>query len=198
MLDLAAKMEAKMATAYVYFGKPINSETATALVSACKLIVTERDGSGNRLWDSIHLSIASGGGDIIAAFSIYNELKALEVSLTTHNIGAVDSATILIFISGTRRLASKASAFFFHQVGWTFPGQGQLNASTVNDATKWLDTYEALMAETVEAHTNIAKDKVLQMMREGTSIRSGEARSIGLVHAVEELSIPWNARVQSA
>jgi len=184
-----------MAIAYVFFGKPINADTSTGLIGVCKTLVSERDAGGIRLWDTIHLTIASGGGDIIAAFAAFNELRALQIDLICHNVGAVDSSAIMLMMAGSKRLAARASAFFFHQVSWTFPTQGSLTATTINDATKWLGTYETMMAETVESRTSIPMADVLRMMREGLSIRSDEALRLGIVHAIEDHSVPWDARV---
>lgn len=191
---MSTTKEAQLGTAFVFFGKPLSADTATALIGAFRTLVSERDANQSRLWDHIYLTIACGGGDVIGAFGAYNELRALPISITTHNVGAVDSSAIMLMMTGAQRLASRASAFFFHQTAWTFPAQGQLASTTINDATKWLRSYEGMMAEAVEERTHIPKAEVLRMMHEGTSLSPDEALKLGLIDSVKEHSIPWDAR----
>jgi ATP-dependent protease ClpP protease subunit len=133
-----------MATAYLYFGKPVNADTITALVQACRVLVNEKDANGAPLWDHFHLEIASGGGDLIAGFAGYNILTNLPVKVTTHNCGAVDSAAIMLFLAGVQRIASALSAFHFHQSAWTFAAAGQ-PINVISAANKWLGRYEDLV-----------------------------------------------------
>lgn len=187
--------EAFMATAYVYFGKPINVDTTTALITACRTLAWESDASsGDPLWDKIHLTIASGGGGITQGFAAFNELKALPVELTTHNVGSVDSAAILIFMAGSKRLAVKASGFLFHESTWNFAGQGDVTLTTAGNTKKWLETYEGMQAEIVASRTGLQQDDVRKMMRDGTCIRSEEAVTLGLVDSVQEFALPRTAR----
>lgn len=183
-----------MGTAYVYFGKPVNVDTISALIIACRTLTTENDPSGNPLWDKIHLTIASGGGAITPGFAAYNELKALPIELTTHNVGSVDSAAILIFMAGSKRLANKASGFLFHESTWNYSGQGEVTLTTAGNAKKWLETYEGMQTEIVSDRTGIRTKEVLKMMREGTCVRSDEAITLGLVDSVQEFSMPRSAR----
>ena len=52
-------------------------------------------GQPNFLWNHFHYSMSSGGGDIIAAFAVFNEMKGLPVRITTHNAGAINSVAII-------------------------------------------------------------------------------------------------------
>lgn len=193
-----------MATAYLFFAKPFNPDTATNLIQATRVLLSEAipipvaEGAppqfGGPAWDTMKISIASGGGDIIAAFAAYNELMAMPVTLHTHNAGAVDSAAIVPFMLGERRTASAASAFFFHQLQWTFASNQNLTATVISDATKWLGTYEDMMAKIVADRSGIPKADVLKMMREGTTVVPARAKALGLIHEIEENAIPHNAR----
>ena len=184
-----------MATAYIVFAKPFNPDTATALIQASRAMMGEKlQGQPNFLWNHFHYSMSSGGRDIIAAFAVFNEMKGLPVRITTHNAGAINSVAIMPFMVAERRTASPSSAFFFHQLQWSFASNLQLTKTTINDATKWLGTYENLMAEYVAAQSGQTKKRILSMMREGTSVSSEKAKAMGLIHEVCECSIPQDAR----
>lgn len=189
-----------MGTAHIFFGKPINPETATALVQVSRALMGERlpvqpgQPPTPFLWDHLHYSISSGGGDLISAFAVFNELKGMPVKVTTHNAGAIDSAAIMPFMVGERRTASPASAFFFHQVRWTFSAHVNIPVYVINEATTWLGAYENMMADFVAAQSGQKKEAILDMMRAGTSVSSADAKSLGLIHDVCECSIPQDAR----
>lgn len=187
-----------MAKANVLFFKGINPDTATACLHACRSLIGERDGEGKTPWSELLLSISSGGGDVIAALGLYNELKGMQIDLQTHNAGAVDSSAILPFMAGKKRTASKHSAFFFHQIHWTFPSKDQLTMGSITDSTKWLTRYENIMAEIVAEHSSLKPTEVLEMMRNGTSLSSQEALDMKVVHAIEETSLPMGSRTWQA
>jgi ATP-dependent protease ClpP protease subunit len=183
-----------MGTAYLYFGKSITPDTITGLVLGCRSLIGEKDQNGVLLWDHFHLEIASGGGDIIASFAGYNTLTNLPVRVTTHNVGAIDSSAIMLFLAGERRTACPMSGFFFHQIHWAFPAQGSLNAGTIENAAKWLSAYEDLMAQCIENETGILKDQAMKMMREGTTVSPNEAKALRLIDEIEESPLPATAR----
>jgi ATP-dependent Clp protease protease subunit len=189
-----------MPTAYIYFGKAITPDTATALIQAGRVLMGERvptqqgQPPGPFAWDHLHYSISSGGGDITAAFGAFNEMKGMPLKITTHNAGAIDSASIMPFMVGKRRTASPYSAFFFHQVRWNFSSNINIPIDVIGEATKWLGTYENMMAEFVASQSGQKKETILNMMRAGTSVSPDRAKALGLIHDVCECSIPQDAR----
>lgn len=186
-----------MARAYILFFKPINPDTATSCLHACRGLMGERDPNGAVLWDDLLITMSSGGGDIIPALGMYNEIKGLEAKIQTHNAAAIDSAAILPFMAGSVRTASAASAFFFHQLQWSFSG-GSVTMTSVSDAVAWLNRYEGIMADVVAARSKLKKEEVLQMMKQGTSVDPETALKQGLIHTVEELATPLGARTYQA
>ncbi len=186
-----------MARAYILFFKPINPDTATSCLHACRGMMGERDANGMVLWDDLLVTMSSGGGDIIPALGMYNEMKGLEAKVQTHNAGAIDSAAILPFMAGSVRTASAASAFFFHQLQWTFAA-GSVTMTTVSDAVAWLNRYEGIMADVVAANSTLKRAEVLRMMKQGTSVDSETALKKGLIHRIEELATPLGARTYQA
>ena len=182
-----------MATAHLYFFKGIDPNTASSLLVGAHNLLSETPAVGAK-WDTINFVMSSGGGDVISAFGLYNEMKGLQTKVTTHNAGAIDSAAILPFLAGERRTASASSAFFFHQLHWSFPSNNQLTMGTISDATAWLNRYDGMMAETIASHTDLTKAKVSKLMREGTSIDPPTAKEYGLIDEIEELSTPNTAR----
>jgi ATP-dependent Clp protease, protease subunit len=141
---------------------------------------------------NLKFAIASTGGEIAPAFALYNELNSLPLQIDTHNSGAVDSAAIMPFMAGSRRTASANSAFLFHQISWTFGGPATL--PVINDARRWLGTYEGVMADVVSSKTSLKRAEILRMMHVGTTFSPADAKKVGLIDAIEEYKIPFHAR----
>src|SRR5262249_11887886 len=64
---------------------------------------------------SITLCISSNGGAPDQAFYVHELLKASPVPITTHNVGIVQSAAMIIFLAGSRRFAVPLSTFLMHK-----------------------------------------------------------------------------------
>ncbi len=59
-----------MATAYFYFGKPVNPDSVNGLIMGTRTFMGEKDPQGQFLWDTFQIAYASGGGDVIAAMGL--------------------------------------------------------------------------------------------------------------------------------
>jgi ATP-dependent protease ClpP protease subunit len=187
-----------MTTAHIYFGRPINLDTAANLVNACRSLITEMTqatgaASPTLAWSDLRIEIASGGGDVVAAFAMFNEIIGMDIPVDTHNAGAVDSSAIMPFMAGRRRTASTMSAFMFHQTVWSFPTVSQ-TGTQIKDASRWLALYDGMVADTIATRTTLSRDQVLEMMRDGASLTPKEALATGIVHAIEECRTPRTAR----
>lgn len=192
-----------MATAYVSFCRALAADTCSQLIAACKTLVAEVISGTNQItgektdmqkWDTIDLSITCGGGDLLSSFACYNELLGLPVTFVTRNCGAVDSAAIMLFLLGTRRYASRASAFFFHQTAWTFPSQANVPIGTIADAAEYLGHYQKMMSELVASKSRLTADDIQRLMTEGSTMLPTEAKERGLIDEVDEISLPFGAR----
>ena len=184
-----------MPTAYVSFCKPVNWDTSTRLIECCRQSLDDyEDGKKLGPWDRLLLMISSTGGTLAAAFGAYNEIKSMPTEIHAINTGATDSSALMIFMTGKRRYACRASAFHFHQPTWTFEAKEDLPLSVLADAAWWLTTYQTMMAETISGGTNLSKEKVLEMMQVGTTVTAQQALECGLVHEIVEPAIPADAR----
>jgi ATP-dependent protease ClpP protease subunit len=183
-----------MATAYLFFGKPMNPDSATGLIMGTRTLMGEKDQQGQFLWDTFQIAYASGGGDVIAAMGAYNELRRLSVTVNSHNAGACDSAVILPFLAGKHRTACSASSFFFHQIQWTFPSSAGLQTTLVRESSKLMEHYTNTIAKAVSDNSDLSESNVKNMMQEGTLVLPKEALKMKLIHVIDEPKIPQDAR----
>ena len=64
----------------------------------------------------LQLNISSLGGSVAHAITLYNFLKSLPCEISTHNLGEVTSAAVLIYLAGSTRTAEKISKFIMHPI----------------------------------------------------------------------------------
>jgi ATP-dependent Clp protease, protease subunit len=181
-----------MTMVYVSFCKPVNFDTATALIRTCREVVSD----GQHNWDKLRLMISSGGGNITAAFAAYNEIRSMPIELETLNTGATDSPALMIFMAGKKRYACARSAFQLRQPSWWFQSKDDVALSVISDAARWLQEYQQMMAEAIAEGTDgqLTRDKVVEMIQTGTTLNPQQAKDIGLIHDIIEPTIPAGAR----
>lgn len=66
--------------------------------------------------DTLIININSSGGSISDGVAIYNIIKKLPCKVTTHNLGEVSSAAVLLYMAGTTRTSADISKFLIHPI----------------------------------------------------------------------------------
>jgi ATP-dependent Clp protease protease subunit len=142
---------------------------------------------------SITICITSNGGAPDQALYAYEVLTALPVPIYTHAIGTVQSAAVILFMSGSQRYASPGTNFLFHETvfnpGVATPSRfedlvGQADAIQHNDS--WSI---ALVAQ----RTGRTEKEVAEWFK-GQQIRDTDfALKNGIIEQIRSLSIPKTA-----
>jgi ATP-dependent Clp protease, protease subunit len=181
-----------MTMVYVSFCKPVNFDTATALIRTCREVVSD----GQHNWDKLRLMMSSSGGNITAAFAAYNEIRNMPIELETLNTGTTDSSALMIFMAGKKRYACAKSAFQLRQLSWSFLSKDDVAHSVVSDAARWLKEYQQMIAEAIAEGTGgrLTGERVVEMIQNGAILNSQEAKDVGLIHDIIEPAIPAEAR----
>jgi ATP-dependent protease ClpP protease subunit len=134
---------------------------------------------------NIDLAIQSPGGSVPIALALANLLLSLPCQITTHNIGNVDSAALIIFAAGTKRICSPEAMFATHPI------------SKNVDGIQTIDTLASLIKEIEEDTRRVAEFIARQTQKEPPStwralmskphiISPDEALQIGLIHRIQE------------
>lgn len=63
---------------------------------------------------NLTINISSLGGSVMSGITIYNYLKRQNFHISTHNIGEVSSAAILLYLAGCTRTSESISKFMIH------------------------------------------------------------------------------------
>lgn len=173
--------------AYLSFVRPVNLDTANALLGACNQAVT--NGA-----TEIYILMSSEGGQLEPAFAIYNQLMGLPVTLTTHNIGSVNSVANVIFLAGNKRLAVPSATFLFHGTYWNF-GQGGISRKQIAESLASLEADEKRMKYIIVSRTGLSRREINRLMNAGMTKDAIFAVQKGVIHDIADLSLPANVPI---
>ena len=130
------------------------------------------------------LLISSPGGSVIHGLSAYNYLKGLPVTITTHNLGSVDSIGVILFCSGSKRLSVPQARFLLHGVSASFQNE-RLEEKQLEERLKGLKIDIENIAKVIAANTGRTVQDVTDAILERTTLNPEEAKAWGLVDEIK-------------
>lgn len=140
-----------------------------------------------------HVLIASPGGFVDPAFSIYNFLRGVPIPVTTHNYGHVDSVATVIYTAGKRRLAARRCRFLMHSVTWTVAQPMTVSEQQLTEILNNLRTMSRNIADVISERTGNPIEKVVADMSKSVVLGADEAKAYGLVHEFSDSLFPEGA-----
>jgi len=135
-------------------------------------------------YDSIYISISSGGGHNESGTVIYNFLKCSPIPITTHNIGIIESIANVVFLAGGNRYCSEDASFLIHGTSRTFNKDQSLNQWQLSELLDALINDQNKMAEIISKNTNIEKEDLNRWFLRGETIKPDRAVSLGIISEV--------------
>jgi ATP-dependent Clp protease protease subunit len=168
---------------YVHFSRGIDPQSSHDLITALLGIANSQD-------HDITLFMNSNGGNVVAGIHCHNMIRSLDINLTTHNVGNVDSIANVIFLAGDQRLCSPPSTFMFHSVGFDQPGPVRLEERNLR---QWLDSVVAdnkRMGGIIAGRTNLTERRAGALFREQRVRDADWALRHGFVHEIAHPQIP--------
>jgi ATP-dependent Clp protease, protease subunit len=139
---------------------------------------------------SIHLLISSDGGFNVPGYGLYNSLIGWPVPVITHNVGSVNSISNMMFLAGSRRLASPSATFLLHGTTWTIPSPTVLTRDQISEINDAIVADEGRMADIFAARCGMDRAVAVNLIDEGATLDTAFALANGIIHAVEAVSIP--------
>lgn len=139
---------------------------------------------------SLRINIASRGGDVFYAVTMFNFLTGLQgVEIHTHNIGQIDSGANLIFLAGKKRTASKAASFLLHPPAITVhQAPLSLPIDVLKERMDSLENDQKRMAEIIGSRIAKSADDVIEMFKARKTYTSQESIALGFISEIEEFS----------
>lgn len=137
---------------------------------------------GNVQGKDIHVEISSPGGDVAAALTMYNALRASGKTVTTKVMGVAASAASLIFMAGDKRVMPKNTQLMIHNP-WTFAAG---NADELEETAATLRKIGASLKATYAARSGMDDAELDAMLAKDTWINADEAVTMGFATEVIE------------
>lgn len=130
------------------------------------------------------ININSNGGETDAGISVYQYLKALPITVTTHNIGTAQSAAAIIYCSGSKRYALEHSFFMLHGNSTTYTGG--MSLVTIESLFKLNKMRLQSFTEIFKHCANLSTEQSAQYFSSAQAryFSAIEAKEIGLVQEI--------------
>jgi|RhiMetdeSRZDD1v2_1073273.scaffolds.fasta_scaffold1107585_1 ATP-dependent Clp protease protease subunit len=167
---------------FISFVRPVDFNTASALLAAMNQAIKEGHAD-------ITLLMSSSGGQVIPGFAIYNQLLMLPITLTTCNIGSVNSIATIIFLAGARRLATPNATFLFHGTSWGFGHAAEIAKRQLAESISALEVDEKRMRDVVVMRTHIQETEIVQLMLDGMTRDAQFAKDREIIHEITTVPI---------
>lgn len=156
------------------FTETITSQSVRGFIEFLSRMIDE-----NPSCSEIEITISTGGGDVDLAIELYNFLKSLKCTITTINLSYVNSAGVIIFLAGDRRICLVGSSFYVHSVTKRF--NGEYDYDMLEREIKEIRANTLKITSLLELNTKRPKGIWGRLMRKGTIILPQKALQMGLI-----------------
>ena len=163
----------------IRFFAPINEYTVGQLLD----LIDKKRCAGAK--DFVIL-LSTQGGDVGSGITAYNYLKALPapVTVTTHNIGRVDSIGVIVYCAGSRRLCVPQARFLIHGVKSMGDGRASMDEELLEERLKTLKVDSENIARVIAANSNKDLLEVRAAMSDRTTLNPDQAIAWGLAQEI--------------
>ncbi len=170
-------------TIYFSFHGEINVYSSSNLIYACNEAIKK----GKK---HIYISFASRGGFSDSGFYLYNNLKSMDVEITFHNTGSVESAGLTTFLAGDNRYASPHSRFLLHQPFRKFPANTSYDSRDLSEFSQLLKNDELTIKNIITENSSASKPKINSWFKLSKIFTPSEANTNGIITAIKDFTVP--------
>ena len=174
--------------ASVSFSAEVVPQTAEALMNAMTQLV-------NQGFRDIQLLLSSPGGVVALGITIYNVLRGLPITLTTHNVGNVDSIGTVIYLAGERRFVCPQATFMLHGVSFTAPPMSQFFEKTLKERLASIQADHERIKAIYNERAGIDPERAEEIFLGESTMNATESVANGLAHGIQAVQIPAGSPV---
>jgi len=135
-------------------------------------------------YDELIIQISSSGGSSDHGLLAYNFLKQIGIKKTTIGMGNVDSAAVMLFCAGDKRIAMPSCRFVLHEARATI--NGEFNGTKLKEISKLIDRITDDYSDVVVKITGKDKSSISEDIKNGAVLSSEEAKKLALVSEIIE------------
>jgi ATP-dependent protease ClpP protease subunit len=119
-------------------------------------------------------------------------VRAMPISVTTYNVGTVNSIGNVVFLAGDRRYSARASNFMFHGVSLEVKS-ARFEEKAVRERLQGIRNDQKLIGDIIVRHTRISESEVHKLFLEAAFVGAEQAKRLGIVDDVIDVKIPRGA-----
>jgi len=165
-----------------------NLRNALCAYGGCLPIQTQ----GGAIFDKVFLMMASDGGSIEEAVTLYNLIETLPAEVVAVNMGQIASAGILPFLGAGERWASNHSYFHFHNLSWTYNPAQVVHRIQMADHVNIIDKERALYRAILHENSALtdADFETLKLLDQPLVWDASTAKDKGIIQEIGCPDIP--------
>jgi len=174
---------------FMMFSAPINGQIANAFMTQLANLVAQNA-------TKLIIAMNSPGGDVALGMAMYNTMLAMPFSISTHNVGNVDSIANIVFLGGSERFACPQATFMFHGIGFQGNANERLEEKALQEKLDIVLTGHKRLSSIIASRTN--KLSILQGMRLFKEQRTRDAawaKASGIVDDVRDFVYPTGSNI---
>lgn len=161
----------------ISFTEQINVSTVRSFIEEL-----ERYNAENPDCNHLCITISSPGGDVELAIELFNFIRSLECKVTTINLSYVNSAAIIVYLSGDERLCYQTSSFFVHSI--TKKMNNDYTIAELLREVKEMKANTEKVATLLESQTLKDKSFWKRMMARGEVIPANKSVQLGIADRI--------------
>lgn len=134
---------------------------------------------------SLTINMNSKGGDVQSAVYAYNYLKSCNFPIYTHNLAAVSSSAVLIYLAGVERTCGAGAYFMIHKLSINLEMMSADYFTFMeyhNGFLQTIDSYANIILSTTIGFTYDSIKKILQS--ENLYIDKDKAIELGIINKI--------------
>jgi ATP-dependent Clp protease protease subunit len=174
--------------AFISFTAEVVPQTTEALLLAFANFV-------NQGFQEIHLLLSTPGGSVMHGITIYNVLRALPITLITHNVGNVDSIGTVIYLAGEQRYACPQSTFMLHGVAFGTNTPMQFFEKNLKERLAGVQADQERIKAIYRDRAGINPELAEQFFLGESTISAADAVGNGIAHEIRVVQIPAGSPV---
>ena len=159
------------------FASAVNNDSVASFIS----FVLDKIYQDKR--SEFYVYISSLGGDIDSSIRFYDFCKSLRLNLTTIGYGQVQSAAIVLFLTGKNKLIHKDCSVRFHSPRYNSPEQSQV-IEVVNESNLRLNVLDKRYISILAKELHKTEDEIRETCNQGTLLTGKEAVDFGMADDV--------------
>ncbi|AHB40175.1 TPA: hypothetical protein DHW62_00185 [candidate division WWE3 bacterium] len=138
----------------------------------------------NNPFDELIIQISSSGGSSDHGLLAYNFLRQTNIPKTIIGMGNVDSAALMIYCAGDKRLSTPSCRFVLHEARATI--NGEFGKSKLYELAKLIRRITDDYSEVVTKVTGKSRKFIRSKVNKGTVLSADEAKRVGLVDEITD------------